>query len=272
MEHLDNISTHPDLNLINQPVAAAPDVAREASWAEYSSSKFQFFGYFIDVAVNHDLHVIVMAKQGKTIDVLKNYFLGKDFTPFESSDKIGKKDQIAFRKELLSFEIRATNDEQVFPALKRPSLIVALDSSFSVEHPSVQRLRSLSNGVENLVPIVRLLIANTAEHIERCLPPGTDLNRLRQLVHFTVELSDKAGDLQDNALGVQEDAEETLAYLLSDPAAKEWKLPQVEALEIDTLIEDASNGDSEQILSADSPRQKRWLVSITSWSNFGCVR
>lgn len=270
VEQLNNITTHPDLNLIDQPTMTAPDVTREASWAEYSSSKFQFLGYFIDAALNHEdyaIHVVVMAKAGRTVNILKNYFLGKGLMPLPSSSNNVEGSETAFYKDQLSFEIRATDDERIIPTLKTPVLIIALDSSLDVDSSWIQELRTQApHGLEDPVPVVRLVISNTAEHVERCLPPCSEINRLRLLVHHTVTLADNAGELQDDALGVQEDAEETVAYVVTNLFTRQWKLPFIERLEIEVPEESISGAEQEQeqeqLRSMSSSRQKRWLVSF----------
>lgn len=256
---LNNISTHSDLNLAENPTARTPDFTTESSWAEYSSSKFQFLGYFIDAAV--DLHVLIMAKPGKTVDIVKNYLLGKGFSmiPKESDNDSSA---LVFVKDSLSFEIRLTTGERIMPPYKSPAIMIALDSSFDADDPATRELRVAADS-ERLVPVVRLIISNSAEHVERCLPAGSDISRLRLLVQHTTSLRGSVGDLQDDALGVQENAEETLLYLMSDPATRNWPLAAVENLGIESS-EESPSLEPEELRAMSSSRQKRWLVSLAA--------
>jgi hypothetical protein len=110
-----------------------------------------------------------------------------------------------------------------------------------------------------LLPVIWFLVANTSEHIERCLPESPEPDRLRLLVHYIARLHDEVGDLQDDALGVHEDAEEILGYLLGSIAG--WPLPTIEPLNFVSLeeLECESSSSSDE---ATQPAQKRTLVSI----------
>ncbi|EEP79043.1 predicted protein [Uncinocarpus reesii 1704] len=258
IERLDNISTHPDLNLPDQPSSGSLEVEKEASWAEYSSSKFQFLGYFIDAvseaSLARPIHVIVMAKPGTTIDILTKYFLGKQLE--KNPSEVPGKQQSVFTSGHLSFELRMAGGDPTATPFKEPSIIIALDSSFNASDPTVIQLRTTSSP-DRLVPVVRLIISNTAEHIALCLPEFSDLDKLRLLVKYTNFYSSVAGEVQDDALGVQENAEETLRYLLSDPDAREWTLPDVEVVGIP--ISEQSSLEPEQLRTMSASRQKRWL-------------
>jgi hypothetical protein len=261
VEQLNNITTHPDLNLANHITGETTDVAREASWAEYSSSKFQFLGYFIDAAVNCDLHVIIMAKEGKTVKLVEKYLLGKGFVYPPLRPDVTDKAELVVTKGSLSIGIRSTNEERTLEPPKELALIFALDNSFDGNDLSVQHLRAASSQGNGLVPVIHLIVTNTTEHIEWCLPKSSDINRLRLLVHSARTLGGSAGELPDNALGVQENAEEVLLYLTTDRASRTWPLAPVEALELDDITEVVPNIESEQLRSMSLSRQKRWMVS-----------
>lgn len=262
VEKLDNITTHPDINIASQAAGTSPDTAKEALWAEYSSSKFQYLGYLIDASSELDLHIIIMAKPGRTVDVVKRYLMGKNFnqSPFPGGEH-GDPPAV-FSKEKVSFEVRSTTDERGMLASRPPSLIIALDSSFDVNLESVKKLR-VAHGHSTLVPVVRLIIANTVEHVKACLPKCTELTRLRLLVQHTLACNDSAGELQDDALGVQENAEETLMYIMDSPTTRTWKLPFMEALEIEGQGE-TPGSELDPMSSTNALRQKRWLVSFFS--------
>ncbi|EGD88297.1 hypothetical protein H112_04782 [Trichophyton rubrum D6] len=262
VEKLDNITTHPDINIASQAAGTSPDTAKEALWAEYSSSKFQYLGYLIDASNELDLHIIIMAKPGRTVDVVKRYLMGKNFNqgPFPGGEH-GDSPAV-FSKEKVSFEVRSTTDERGMLASRPPFLIIALDSSFDVNLESVKKLR-VAQGHSTLVPVVRLIIANTVEHVKACLPKCTELTRLRLTVQHTLACNDSAGELQDDALGVQENAEETLMYVMDNPATRTWKLPFMEALEIEGQGE-TPGSELDPMSSTNASRQKRWLESELS--------
>lgn len=262
IDQLGNICTHPDLNIADPPTINVNDIAREVSWAEYSSSKFLFLGYFIDAAANHDLHVMIMVKHGRAVKVMETYFLGKGFslrlTPSENADE----SEMIFYRGPLSFGVRSTSDERPIDPFKSPALVIAVDSSFNTDSLVVRQLRTTTIP-DQLVPVVRLVIANTAEHIQLCLPECSDLMKLRLLVKYTHIYRFNAGELQDDALGLQEDAEEILSYLTAEPTTRKWPLPLIEELDIQMREGKSPESGPEELRSMTSSRQKRWLVRET---------
>lgn len=245
---------------------SGPDPQKEAAWAEYSSSKFQFLGHFIEVAAAHDLHIVVMAKKGKPVEFVERYFLGKGFIYTRPRHEMRGNVEVSMTNGPLSVAIRSTQHDGVLETYKPPSAIIALDSSFNAANPSVEHLRTTYARNGNLLPVILLIASNTSEHIQRCLPDVSELQRLRLLVHCVTSLSRVVGDLQDDALGVHEDAEEILSYLLSDNFNLSWALPAIEPLHMPASEEIASGsgavGSTYEHLSAGmTPLQKRVLVS-----------
>ncbi|CAG8014630.1 unnamed protein product [Penicillium olsonii] len=253
VSRLNNIAIHPDLNISEHLKGVEqPDLAKEASWAEYSSAKFLFLGHFMELAGMHELHVIIAVGNEKKQEILERYLQGKGFAYTRARDEMGTAVEVSLAKGPLSFGIHSSeNARELF---KTPSAIFALDSSFSSRSPSMQHIRTTYARNGNLLPVIWFLIANTSEHIERCLPELPKTEQLHLLVHYIARLHDEVGDLQDNALGVQEDAEEILNYLLD--SASGWPLPTIEPLNLVSLEElEVSNDSSSD--EAPPPPQKR---------------
>lgn len=252
---LNNVSTHPDLNIFDHLKGADSDLAKEASWAEYSSSKFLFLGHIVDIASAHDLHLILTVQDDRKQRVLERYLQGKGLTYTRPRAEMGNSVEVSMTKNSLSFGIHPSDNVQEI--YKPPSAIIALDTSFNAKSPSMQHIRTTYPRQGSLLPVIWLLVANTSEHIERCLPDAPELDRLRLLVQFTASLHDEVGDLQDDALGVHEDVEEILRYL-SDGLVS-WPLPLIEPLHF-VSAEEPHGPSSEEPTPAN---QKRSLVSLS---------
>ncbi|CAG8900300.1 unnamed protein product [Penicillium egyptiacum] len=250
---LSNVSTHPDLNISDHLKDADPDLAKEASWAEYSSAKFLFLGHLMEIVGTHELHLILAVQDEKKQAVLERYLQGKGFAYTRPREEMGSTLEVSLAKESLSFGIHSS--ETARELYKPPSAIFALDSYFRPRSPSMQHLRTTYARNGSLLPVIWFLVANTSEHIERCLPDSPEPDRLRLLVHYIARLHDEVGDLQDDALGVHEDAEEILGYLL-DPLAG-WPLPTIEPLSLVSLEElECYSSSSDEAMP---PAQKRTL-------------
>ncbi|KAL1886094.1 hypothetical protein Plec18167_000022 [Paecilomyces lecythidis] len=264
VENLNDTTVHPDLNIAEHIKYAANDPKKEAAWAEYSSSKFQLLGHFVEIAEHHELHIILMVREGTT-DLVERYLQGKGFDYTRPRSEMGTNVEISMIKGALSFGIRSTQSDRIIEVYRNPAVILSLDSSFNAKNPSIEHLRTTFARNGNLLPVVRLLVSNSSEHIERCLPDIPELQRLRLLAHYIYRLLDTVGDLQDDALNVHEDAEELLSYVLSDNFNASWSWPTIEPLQILSPAEIASAlgpeaiDPSTQYMQAASSAQKRAL-------------
>lgn len=232
------------------------NLAREAEWAEYSSAKFRFLGWLIRVGSERDLHII-LAVQGKDKrQIVERYLLGKGFAHTKPREQLGGNLELSLQKGSLSFAIHS--DDGVQEMFKPPSAIFVFDTSYKLESPAVQHLRTTYTRNGSLLPVIWFLVSNTCEHIERCLPQLPEPDRVRLLLQYTDYFHDEVGDLQDDALNVCEDAEEILGYL-SDSFAS-WSLPIVEPLHLVSIEELESTTPSSDELVPGT--QKRSLVSL----------
>lgn len=220
----------------------------------------------MEISANHDLHIVVMAKE-RTVEIVERYFLGKGLSYTRPRVEMVGNTEISLKKGTMSFGIHSTQSDTAVEVYKRPSLIIALDSSLNVKSPSVEHLRIAYARHGNPVPVIWLLSSNTSEHIKLCLPEVSATQKLRLLIYHTTLLRNVVGDLQDDAFGVHEDAEEILSYLLSENFNASWSLPTIEPLKLlgpdeitsvpgDELVEKNSGHG----LSATPLVQKRWLV------------
>lgn len=252
---LNNVSIHPDLNIPQHLKFSELELERESSWAEYSSAKFSFLKCWLQVANTANIHVILAVRGDSQQKIVERYLLGKGFTYTRPRGEFGDNLEVSLMNGSMSFGIHATDG--VRELYRPPSAIFVLDSSFDPKSPSVQHIRTTYTRNGGLLPVIWLLIANSCEHIGRCLPDVSELERMQLLLHETARLHDEVGDLQHDALGVWEDAEEIRNYL-SDSFSS-WPLASIEPLHFLSL---------EPMESASSPDEplpgalKRELVSL----------
>ncbi|RLL99307.1 hypothetical protein CFD26_105486 [Aspergillus turcosus] len=234
LEHLSNASTHPDLNITEHIKDSDSDLAKEAAWAEYSSAKFLLLGYLINNASSCDLHLVIMVNGAKTLKIVERFLMGKglSYTRPRQEMGIGTNLEVSMVKGSLSFGIQSTIDDGIMETYKPPAAIIALDRSFNAKSPSVEHMRTTYARNGNLLPVIRLLVSNSSEHVQLCFADYPEPQRLRLVVQYTSRLRDVVGDLQDDALGVYEDSEEIMSCLLSDNFNAHWSLPPIEPLHI----------------------------------------
>ncbi|KAJ6130361.1 hypothetical protein N7512_003141 [Penicillium capsulatum] len=254
VEGLNNTSVHPDLNVPLHLSEGDSSPQKEASWAEYSSAKFLLLGHLIEMASDHDLHLILAVQDDRKQALIERYLLGKGFAYTRAREAMDGGLEVSLAKGPLSFGIHS--NENVNELLKAPSAIFAFDAAFNAKSPSVQHIRTTYTRNEGLLPVVWLLVANSCEHVVRCLPDLPPANQMRALVLHTARLHDEVGDLQEGAFGVRQNAEEILHFLLDSFAS--WSLPAVEPLDfVSTPEMDSSASSSDGSHSGD---RKRSLV------------
>ncbi|KAL5355344.1 class II histone deacetylase complex subunits 2 and 3-domain-containing protein [Aspergillus floccosus] len=232
--HLSNVATHPDLNIVEHIKDSDSDFAKEAAWAEYSSAKFLFLGYLVEFASSRDIHLVIMVNGERTQKVVERYLMGKGlvYTRPREEMGLGTNLEVSMLKGSLSLGIQSTQSDGVLETYKAPSAIIALDSSFNPKSPPVEHMRTTFARQGTLLPAIRLIVSNSSEHVELCFPNLSDIQALRTTIQYTIRLQDMVGDLQDDALGVQEDVEEILSFLLSDNFHASWPLPSIEPITI----------------------------------------
>ncbi|KAE8135507.1 class II histone deacetylase complex subunits 2 and 3-domain-containing protein [Aspergillus pseudotamarii] len=257
---LSNVATHPDLNIAEHIKDSDSDLRKEAAWAEYSSAKFLFLGYLVEIASNRDIHLVIMVQGEKTQKVVEQYLIGKGLIYTRPREEMGSGTnlEVSLLKGSLSLGIQSTHSEGITETYKSPSAIIALDSSLNAKSPSVEHMRTTFARHGNLLPIIRLIVSNSSEHIELCFPDPPELQRLQLIVQYTVRLRNIVGDLQDDALGVREDVEEILPWLSSDHFSISWPLTPIEPLHVVS---------SEKLLSVQLEAQPQTTVDSTPDSN-----
>ncbi|KAE8355772.1 class II histone deacetylase complex subunits 2 and 3-domain-containing protein [Aspergillus coremiiformis] len=257
---LSNVSTHPDLNIAEHIKDSDSDLRKEAAWAEYSSAKFLFLGYVVEIASSRDTHLVIMVNGEKTQKVVERYLMGKGLVYSRPREEMGSGTnlEVSLVKGSLSFGIQSTHSEGVMETYKSPSAIIALESSLNVKSPAVEHMRTTFARNGCLLPIIRLIVSNSSEHIELCFPDPPELQRLQMIIQYTVRLRDIVGDLQDDALGVREDVEEILSWLLPDHFSISWPLTSIEPLHI---------VNSDELLSVQFEAQPQTNVDSTSIPN-----
>ncbi|KAF7596583.1 hypothetical protein BBP40_000983 [Aspergillus hancockii] len=234
LRNLSNVATHPDLNIAEHIKDSVSDLRKEAAWAEYSSAKFLFLGYLVEIASSRDIHFVIMLQGEKTQKVVERYLMGKGLVYTRPREEMGPgtNSEVSLVKGPLSFGIQSTHSEGVMETYKTPSAVIALDSSLNVKSPSVEHLRTTFARNGSLLPVIRLIVSNSSEHIELCFSDPPELQRLQLIIRYTVRLRDIVGDLQDDALGVREDVEEVLSWIFSDHFGSHWPLTTIEPLHV----------------------------------------
>lgn len=187
VERLKGVCFHTDLDISEDIQTQQEQSAEaEAQWAENASSKFYFLGQLLQYCRDLSMHIIILASEGRPLDIIETYLKGKHV----SCSRAGGLTTTYPYHTNLQITLLSTSDDSgnLYPT--RPIMAIAFDSSYRAAHPRLQDERT---GWAN-IPILHLLVSNSVEHIEKCLPSTLKgLERLWLLAKIAKRLSPHVG-------------------------------------------------------------------------------
>jgi len=294
IDRLNDTVTHVDLGLENIGTQYPLSSGDNARYANYAGSKFAFLDHLIDELQYTNLSLLIFAKPGSVHTLLESFLAMKHVErhrlststpsgPDHPENKVGQ----------LAVKLLTSGAHADININSRPALIIAFDSIFDAQDFQVQTIRE--KFPNPLIPIVHLLIANSSEHVDRCIPASmSSPQRLRLLVRATYQASRNLGggpiivplpsdtpnnqpmDFQELQKVLKKSPERKLKRIVSNLASTlrssnfeaNWTLGDMPELDFDELEESppkSSRACSVTPLSrAGTPStRKRLLVSIS---------
>lgn len=139
------------------------------------SGKFAILGDLVDLFQGMaPMHVAVIARPGKTIDLLEAFLLGKfvNYKRYEGSylREPGESDDDYPTIHL----IPSSGLEPAHLAGSKFDLLLGFDATLDLKAPHVEAIRS--QGRESIAPVVRLIVRNSVEHIILRVDPVKEEN------------------------------------------------------------------------------------------------
>lgn len=255
---VNQVTTHVDLDggdSMTQQQISAED---EAVWAENCSAKFQFLRHLFDCIRELDLHIGVVARSGRLLDIIETFLKGR-YVVYNRPDTLTRSDS-KVAKGRLEVSLIPSGEEGAATLPKAANLVIALDGSFNAQDVQVGILRSHLTMVGQLSPIIHLLVYNSAEHIERCLPTSIEpIDRLRKIVSCMTQTRHEVGLLLPDEPGSLAAAEEVAAFLEAGGLEKDWAFPSIRPIEGIEFLE--SSQDTESTHSDTQPIVDQTVVS-----------
>jgi len=243
IERINQITTDSDLDSDSTLTQHQVSAADEANWAEVCSAKFQFLRHLIDAARASDKHVVILASPGRLLDILETFLKGNRAV-YVRPDKMRRSNSTA--EGPLKFTLLATTESSFI--ISTAALVIAFDGSANAQDSQVTASRVHMLKVGQLSPLIHLLVANSAEHIDRCLPSSLrGPQRLQALVSCVAQTRHKVGQLPLEMPGPVAAAEEVAAYLALGGLEDQWTLPQMpEIANIELVDPSTAAGSSTQ--------------------------
>lgn len=193
---LNDTVTHMDLGLPGFSTQYSIGSEEHAAYANYAGSKFSLLGHLVDILKPVECSIVIMCRPGVMQDLLEQYLTMKHID-VRRMDRIAASKSPIPDRQPRDFQVDIvgtfSTHQVVFP--RRPILMIAFDASYDSQDPQVQRIRQyFSPKPPSLLPVIHLLVSNSSEHVDRCLPKDMPSpSRLKLLVRATYQARPNLG-------------------------------------------------------------------------------
>jgi hypothetical protein len=223
VEELKMLTDHQDLITdMSLTQSTVPD-EHQAKWAETCSTKCLFLRYFLGDLRREEKHVAILARPGRMLDILESILKVNGFI-YERPDRPSRSNNRAVGPLRITLLPTGLNGGQY--VVNRADAVIAFDETFRASERYSKVLRTHLYEPGKLSPLISLIVAYSAEHLELCLPKFRDpIERKICLVNFIAQKRDKLGELDEGLLWPQQAAAAVAQYLRVDDST--WPLPQI---------------------------------------------
>ena len=240
VDRVNNICIHTDLDNFGTPTQEDAGPGEVASWAVRCSSKFAFLKHLIDAMRDQDHHISIIAQAGKRLDTIEA-FLKASHVVYDRPDNFSRSSPDNTQGNL-QFSLIASGVEGSSALPKAASGVIAFDGSFNARDHQITALRRHIFNVDQLSPVIHLLVHSSAEHIERCLPSSmTGLERLRAAVSYVTQTRLDVGVLVEEDPSPEDAAKMVATFIEAGGGEGQWALPQMRALEVLEILESSQD-------------------------------
>ncbi|KAL8687864.1 MAG: hypothetical protein Q9218_006083, partial [Villophora microphyllina] len=247
ISRLDCLTTHSDLDAQETPETPSQTASPEgeADWAENCSFKFQFLRHFFAQIRDRDVHVGIVARPGRLLNIIETWLKGRGIVYFRLDGRgAALPNDPRFAQCKCQVSLVPSGPEGMNMAVKPASLVIAFDGSVNVQDSQVYRMR-VREGCSWLMPVAHLLVYKSAEHVARCLPPQMDpWTRLRKLVACMAHHRHEVGILPPEDCNINAVGKEVGISIELGGQESRWTLPPIRPIQLDFL--ESSHGSSTQ--------------------------
>ncbi|KAJ8070836.1 hypothetical protein OCU04_001198 [Sclerotinia nivalis] len=232
IEELKLICDHQDL-IVEESSTQSLDDSAQARYAVTISTKFLFIQQFLDSLRAAKVHVVILARDA-ILPILEALFRWQQYN-YSRPDIPGNPGKS--EKDLMQITLLPTwidvRDCIVAPA----SVVVAFDSSFSASQGGDEYSEILPFDPRNpdkRAPLLWLVITNSIEHVELCVPTTLESSeRKDRLVQYVAQTRKFVGRLDTGIYPEPQQAARGAAeYVLDDSVEAEWPIMPMPNIDI----------------------------------------
>ncbi|KEF54684.1 uncharacterized protein A1O9_09126 [Exophiala aquamarina CBS 119918] len=192
---LHNTTTHLDLGLPGISTQYSINPEQHAAYANYAGSKFSLLGHLVDTLKRVSCSIVIAARSGVIQDLLEQYLETKEINVKRHDRRSTSQSPDVERPHEFQVELMSTMSDYTVNLTRTPILMIAFDASFDAQDPQIKRVRTLGLArSRTLVPVVHLLVTNSSEHVDLCIPKSLPSPiRLKLLVRATYQARPNLG-------------------------------------------------------------------------------
>jgi len=192
---LHNTTTHLDLGLPGISTQYSLNPEQHAAYANYAGSKFSLLGHLVDTLKNVSCSIVVAARSGAVQDLLEQYLETKEINIKRHDRRTTSQSPGVERPHEFQVELMSTMSDYTVNLSRTPILMIAFDASFDAQDPQIKRVRTMDlTRHPKLVPVIHLLVTNSSEHVDLCIPKSLPSpTRLKLLVRATYQARPNLG-------------------------------------------------------------------------------
>ena len=269
IDRLNNITTHMDLLNEGALTQAGAPPEYVAEWARSISPKFKFLSQLLHLFRDQHIHIVVVVKPGRLMDFLEDFLRSLHVT-YMRPDEI--RSSIEPEGSGLSATILSSQNQNI---VRHAQLVIAMDETFDMSNRATRELR-VHPEHDEIAPVISLIVVNSAEHIERCLPSSIQgPPRIKALVGCIQALRQEIGRLPFEVPNPSEAATLVADFMASGALPENWQLPAIGGMPHDWFSDLSQTTNGMDIVDEPAALAKRPLVSaiqskFVNLSNLTC--
>ncbi len=224
---LGRIATHTDLTGGGPSSHEEVDAGKEAAYAEISSEKFRFLGHLFALLKDKDMHICLVARGREERKIITTFLAAREIIYEREARLEYEAEQSKYNKLAVTVITRGHTLEKTVK--RKPNLVITLDGGFNaILQELIESLWKPGTYSGAPPPVIRLVVTNSVEHLDLCLPRSLAPNdRFRRLVYHTYSTQNIIGQTGPDDDSTQAYAEKISTYLLALDGHSPWIFSQL---------------------------------------------
>ena len=276
LDRVAKVTNHMDLDGGGPNSQSEVDVDGEAGYAASVSEKFHFLGCFLTIARDLDMHIAIVARSGQLCDFIETTLKSHEiiYVRFVGQGNLARSGRYGSRL-LVTLLPSPLDEDEPMSDNHKVDMVIAFDETFDAQYRESKVLRGQTASQPPSVPVIRLVVYATLEHIHLCLPTTPDPNdRLRKLLYYMVHAEVAVGqlapeNLRQSSFDPSRCAERLVEFVRAGAIPGTWNLPSIPPIdELPMLDTDSSISDARSDVSASL----KPVVNLQYWPNHKVIK